>query len=171
KEILNTLLQKITGKNPNIFFKAHLLMAQINFTEKDLNALEAELILMEKTLKKSNAENIDSIISDVKAKIFLLKSDYINAAEFFDKKVSYTQKSFSYYEMQEALENAGDAYLNAGNADKAALRYYQASRSYLSMNETKKCKELLEKIAKILEIKDIHLQSQIEKIKKAAEIQ
>jgi len=119
------------GSYPTDYLRlqVYLLRGQIA-CDKDDTAVALQELQKARSIDRQISDHpLQADISALAGRIHLIKNEPVLAAKEFDSETRLLRQVKRYTEMAQALQNAAEAYLSAGNYSLAADRFFRAARS------------------------------------------
>ena len=117
-----------SGEDRDVQLQAWLLKGEMALQESQTDLARLALGKARALLHKEPA--LQAGVSSLAGKVALADGKPVDAALNFDKQAVFLQRAARWADMAYALQQAGEAYGQAFQADAATLRFYRAARSY-----------------------------------------
>ena len=130
------------GPNDVIRVQWHLLLAELLCDQDQAAAADAEMAAIGPKQLKASGTDIRAETALTRARIQILKRNPQAAALQYDIAAGHWQEAGRYGDMDNALDQAGHAYEDAGNSSSAADRYYRSARSLFESGQFARARDL-----------------------------
>ncbi len=136
---------------------ALLVVGSVDRKTENLAAALSDLEQANAAAQNADDKSALAALSGLNAKVRLWQQQYLEAAQDFDQQAQICQSIRQFRQMDQALADAGRAYIAAGKLDEAADRLYRSARAAFAHGDANAGALKAEALAAARSIKDADL--------------